>query len=153
MNFIITRFSLIFLKFIACMTIGVIKLNRDVYHTIVFNEQSDIPTRNKRSAKLSRLPFLNVTKTRNVTSQLTGKNALYLLENAVGRIYQILRYIELSGPYVNKYGPIIKEMPTMYKLMKAFNELDAESSEDDGTPSSTENHSNLPKQSRPKLYI
>lgn len=125
-------------------------MNRDVYHTILFHEQDRVPTRTSRTSKLSRLPFLNLSNTNN---QLTGKNALYMLENAVGRIYQILRYIELSGPYLEKYGPIIKEMPTMYKLMKAFNELENESTDSESGDTQVNKHSQYPKQSTPKLYI
>lgn len=123
-------------------------MNRDVYHTILFQEQQNVPLRSQRTTPLSRLPFLNF---RQNSRQLTGKNALYALENAIGRVYQVLRYIEYSGQYIDKYAPIIKEMPTMYKLMKAFNEIESNANNKEDTQK--ENIYSKEKVSTPKLYI
>lgn len=87
--------------------------------------------------------------------QLNTKDSLQLIENGVGRIYQVLKYIEKSGPYIEKYGPIIKEVPTMYKVMKAINELEhnKEGPTDSTEDSFDEIDKSRPKQSKPKLYI
>lgn len=121
-------------------------MNRKVHHTIVFNANNSEQIRTNKP-KTGRLSFLN-------KNRLGGTNSLYLLQNAIGRIYQILRYIELSGPYIDKYGPVIKEMPTMYKLMKAINEISNETDDDNfEIPVLNEGKTQIIKQSTPKLYI
>lgn len=123
-------------------------MNQRIHHTIRFDHNSQLYLRTSRP-QLNRLqvPFINSQK-------INVKNSLKMLDNAVGKIYQVLRYIERSGPYIDKYGPIIKEMPTMYKLMKAFNEIeqDATSHSPEETPLLNDDLDQH-KQSRPKLYI
>lgn len=42
---------------------------------------------------------------------------------ALSYIQHILRLLQASAPFFEQYGPVLKEMPKMYKIMKVLNEL------------------------------
>ncbi|MFD1040039.1 VrrA/YqfQ family protein [Virgibacillus byunsanensis] len=46
--------------------------------------------------------------------------------NTLTNIQQILNFVQKSAPIVQEYGPMVKNLPAMYRMMKAFNENDDE---------------------------
>jgi len=49
------------------------------------------------------------------------------------RIQQILNVVERTVPYLEEYGPMVKNLPKMYQMMKAFKELEKDEQEDEKT--------------------
>lgn len=42
------------------------------------------------------------------------------------RIQQILNVVERAAPMIEEYGPMVKNLPKMYRMMKAFKEIEQE---------------------------
>ncbi|HLR08085.1 MAG TPA: VrrA/YqfQ family protein [Bacillota bacterium] len=42
----------------------------------------------------------------------------------LNNVQQVLRMIQSAAPLVEKYGPVIKNLPALYKMIKAFNEVE-----------------------------
>lgn len=50
------------------------------------------------------------------------------LSNILTNVQQVLKVVESTAPIVQQYGPMIKNLPAMYRMMKAFKEIDDEES-------------------------
>ena len=61
----------------------------------------------------------------NTRFQVRGKVNEYFLK-ALGYIQYIIRMLQSESQFIKKYTPVIQELPKMYHLAKAFNELKAE---------------------------
>lgn len=55
------------------------------------------------------------------------------LSKTLGNVQQVLQAIETTAPVVQQYAPMIKNIPALYRIMKAVNDV-----EDDPEPNSTE---------------
>ena len=86
------------------------------YHTVVFQ-----PVRN---TPFNYFPQQGNTIVRpgNVRTQIYGKVNEYVAR-ALAYIQYIIRMIESSTPFFDKYGPVLQEVPKMYHLVKALNEI------------------------------
>lgn len=85
------------------------------YHTVVFQ-----PVRN---TPFNYFPQGNtIARTENVRNQISGKVNEYIARTLT-YIQYIIRMIESSTPFFDKYGPVLQEVPKMYHLVKAFNEI------------------------------
>lgn len=48
------------------------------------------------------------------------------LSKTLGNVQQVLKVIQTTAPIVQQYGPMIKNLPALYRMMKAVNEIDDE---------------------------
>lgn len=53
----------------------------------------------------------------------SGGGAVGGISNTLGNIQQILKVVETSAPMVQQYGPMIKNLPAMFRMMKAFKDI------------------------------
>lgn len=89
------------------------------------------------------------------------------ISKTLNGVQQILRVVDTAAPIVKQYGPIVRNIPAMYRMMKAFKSIDdndtetkseQESQELESLTSSSfhlEEESSIKRdgQSTPKLYI
>lgn len=47
------------------------------------------------------------------------------LSNTLNNVQQILRVVDTAAPIVKQYGPLVKNLPSMYRMMKAFKDMDS----------------------------
>lgn len=52
------------------------------------------------------------------------------LSGALDNVQQVLNVVQNAAPIVQEYGPMVKNLPRMYRMMKAFNSLNDEDIED-----------------------
>lgn len=119
--------------------------------------------------ELTNYPSTNIDK---ITTMATkGASGL---SKTLGNVQQVLKVIETTAPIVQEYGPMIKNLPSLYRMMKTVNELDDESKDDppsettqaESASNSLEEDSNrvdsqqpktekqhLPRESKPRLFI
>lgn len=50
-------------------------------------------------------------------------------QKGLGNLQQVLRLIETTTPFIQEYGPMIKNLPAMYRMMKALKNIDQLSDE------------------------
>lgn len=55
------------------------------------------------------------------TGGITGAGGI---SNTLANIQQVLNVVQSTAPIVQEYGPMIKNLPAMYRMMKAFKDLD-----------------------------
>ncbi|WP_368651916.1 VrrA/YqfQ family protein [Ornithinibacillus sp. 4-3] len=48
------------------------------------------------------------------------------LSKSLGNIQQVLQVVDSATPLVQQYGPLVKNLPAMYRMMKAFKNIDLE---------------------------
>ncbi|SDQ55971.1 VrrA/YqfQ family protein [Virgibacillus salinus] len=97
---------------------------------------------------------------------LLSPNRIGGLTQTLNNIQKVLKVVQSTAPIVQQYAPIAKNLPTMFKLMKALNEDDDTESESEEQTSRIEskndhkhstNNQNTSKRdvgkSTPKLYI
>ena len=61
----------------------------------------------------------------NTRNQVVGNFNKYFVK-ALAYIQYIIRMLQSSSKVIEKYGPVMEELPKMYQLVKAFNELKEE---------------------------
>lgn len=52
------------------------------------------------------------------------------LSNTLNNVQQVLRVVQSAAPLVEEYGPMIKNLPAMYKMYKAMKDMSNEEGED-----------------------
>ncbi|MBO1004351.1 VrrA/YqfQ family protein [Pseudogracilibacillus auburnensis] len=120
------------------------------YHTVFFrpvgyNDYNFTPIGNS-NPRLA--PFRN---------RVSYKINEYFLRGLV-YIQSILKLLLSSSPFIEQYGPVIKELPKMYTLVKAFKEIN-NSELEEGIEEQNENDEYMEKntfrsdESLPKLFI
>src|SRR5690625_3811042 len=57
------------------------------------------------------------------------------LSNTLNNVQQVLRLVETAAPLIQQYGPVGKNLPAMYKMVKAMKDI---SNEEDDDHESTE---------------
>ncbi|MFB1049367.1 VrrA/YqfQ family protein [Paraliobacillus sp. JSM ZJ581] len=60
------------------------------------------------------------------------------ITNTLSNIQQILKMTQSVTPIIQQYGPIVKNLPTMLSLLKAFQEVDGEEEAEEDTASETD---------------
>jgi len=89
----------------------------------------------------------------NIYSQVSGKVSFYLAR-ALAYIDYIIRMIQSSSPFFEKYRPVFQDIPKMYHLVKAFQEVKNNQEEKE-----SENNMKIEGESKtyngpsPKLFI
>jgi len=93
-----------------------------------------------------------------VRSNISGK-LNYYLARALAYIQYIIRMIQSSAPFIEKYQPVLNDLPKMYHLVKAFNELKQEKESKHVNPAEGPHNEHSMEQSityegpAPKLFI
>ena len=90
---------------------------------------------------------------------------------SLDNLQQVLRMVETTTPFIREYGPMIKNLPSMYRMMKAFKDIEEEPEEKSEekdvqkevgkkeiiSPEIEQKPKNIPTKSKglsiPKLYI
>lgn len=93
------------------------------------------------------------------------------LSNTLNNVQQVLKIVQSTAPVVQQYGPMVKNIPVMFKMLKAFKDTDDEPNESIASPKEQDNKNTKdesgsdPKQtkstvlktndgqSKPKLFI
>src|SRR5690625_294848 len=83
----------------------------------------------------------------NANVSLVSKINEYIAR-ALYYIDYIIRMIQSSSPYIEKVQPYLEDLPTMYQLMKAFQQINKP--DEAKTPSTYDHQKNMPK---PTLFI
>lgn len=78
-------------------------------------------------------------------NSVKSKIKTYLLK-AIVYIKYILEAIKSSSPFFQQYGPLMQEIPKMYKILKAFKQ-------NEGVSIPNESKQATNNVSKPKLYI
>ncbi|GFZ76371.1 hypothetical protein GCM10010978_17600 [Compostibacillus humi] len=47
------------------------------------------------------------------------------LSKTLTNVQQILNVVQTTAPIIQEYGPMVKNLPAMYRMMKAFKEIQA----------------------------
>ncbi|RKQ37613.1 VrrA/YqfQ family protein [Oceanobacillus halophilus] len=53
------------------------------------------------------------------------------LSKTLSNVQQVLHVIQSTAPIIQEYGPMVKNLPAMYRMMKAFKELDDDEPSED----------------------
>lgn len=89
------------------------------------------------------------------------------LSNTLTNVQQVLKVVQSASPMIQEYGPMVKNLPAMYRMIKAFKDVESSNEEDKGdqtnqtlnkksTESTEKTASELSKitgKSTPKLFI
>lgn len=59
----------------------------------------------------------------------TQKSGLDKFSNSLDTFQQVLDVIYSTAPYIEKYGPVVQKLPSMYRMYKAIKNMDDESSQ------------------------
>lgn len=122
------------------------------YHTVFFrpvsyNNYTYVPVGN------------NNIRMASLRSNVTYKINEYFLRG-LAYIQYILKLLISSSPFIDQYGPVIKELPKMYTLVKAFKEISSgELEENDSLETETnsaieyENNTFRSDEPLPRLFI
>lgn len=65
----------------------------------------------------------NVGQTQNV-GQMASRGVEGLSKTLNG-VQQVLRVVDTATPLVKQYGPLVRNLPAMYRMMKAFNSMES----------------------------
>lgn len=65
-----------------------------------------------------------------VTQSLAQSGGVSTLSKTLGGVQQVLGVVQSTAPLVQEYGPMIKNLPSMYRMMKAFKTFSKEDSEE-----------------------
>ncbi|WP_249871816.1 YqfQ family protein [Oceanobacillus saliphilus] len=100
------------------------------------------------------------------TSKFLGGNTVNSISKTLDTVQHILNMIQSSTPIIEEYGPMIKNLPAMYRMMKAFKEIEGSDEENTKTSYKAEDtkietvtpvepvkKTEVKGISRPKLYI
>lgn len=91
------------------------------------------PFQNSQKPPLNRSPM-------SLSGFLSGNTQQYSMlnkgiggfANILNNVQQVLRVVETTAPIIKEYGPMIKNLPTMYRMVKAFRNMDGLGDEEDG---------------------
>lgn len=73
-----------------------------------------------RSFYLSRLNSKNISQSFQTKNNATL--APYNVSLALTRVEKIVKVVESGLPYLIEYAPVVRSLPKLYNLMKAFND-------------------------------
>lgn len=73
----------------------------------------------------------------------------------LGRTEQVIKTAQQIKPVVEQYGPVVKNLPSMFKVLRAFNEHTPEQSSPAEKPKQAAQNKKSEEKgiSRPKLYV
>ena len=119
------------------------------YHTVFFQSPQD----NTHTT----VPQGNTTSQPNpVTSKFSGKTSEYIAKALVYMQY-INQVIQSRAPYLEKYEPILNDLPKMYQLIKALKDSNPEQSDEETKDINSEEEEDtedtMNQVPAPKLYI
>lgn len=61
----------------------------------------------------------------------SGTNGIGGFANTLNNVQQVLKMAQSAAPVVQQYGPMVKNLPMMFKMLKALNSDDDDSETDD----------------------
>ncbi|MHA6251150.1 VrrA/YqfQ family protein [Oceanobacillus sp. CAU 1775] len=88
----------------------------------MFNQRS--PFIHPQQQQLPKTVGLSMVNKGTINKGINGLN------NILGYTQQFLRVVETTSPIIQEYGPMIKNLPAMYKMVKAFKEINDETEAD-----------------------
>ncbi|WP_143155584.1 VrrA/YqfQ family protein [Ornithinibacillus halophilus] len=65
------------------------------------------------------------------------------LSNTLNNVQQVLRVIDNTAPMVKQYGPMVRNLPMMFKMIKAFKDLESSDGESDKSYNESSNIDDL----------
>ena len=72
----------------------------------------------------------------------------------LGNMQQVLQMAQSATPIVQQYGPMVKNLPMMLKMLKAFNEIDDDSDSDESNQNKeVEVKDNMEKETKKKISV
>ncbi|OEH55822.1 hypothetical protein AQ616_06490 [Oceanobacillus sp. E9] len=71
-----------------------------------------------------------------------SSGGLQTLSKTLGGVQQFLGILQSTAPLIQEYGPMVKNLPSMYKMMKAFKEISNEEDENTSNKSFENTDSN-----------
>lgn len=81
------------------------------------------------------------------------------ITNTLTKVQQVLKAVENAAPIVQQYGPMVKNLPTMFKIIKALKESDDVADDEENTDDDIqedffdEDDQKSSGSSTPKLFI
>lgn len=84
----------------------------------IFRNHQQIPPPNRLPMNLNGLIPTNMLQNAKIHKGIGGFASI--LEN----LQQVLRVVETTTPLVKEYGPLVKNLPAMYRMLKAFKSMD-----------------------------
>ncbi|HEY4602461.1 MAG TPA: VrrA/YqfQ family protein [Cerasibacillus sp.] len=54
-----------------------------------------------------------------------SSNTTGTISNVLTHVQSVLKVIETTAPLIKQYGPIVKSLPTMFQMLKAFQEMES----------------------------
>jgi len=105
----------------------------------------------------------NLTNNRQSMAVMANKG-VNGLSKTLGHVQNVMQVVQSAAPVVEQYGPMVKNIPAMYRMMKAFKEADGgtDTSEQptqqvEQNPSTHQTEPTQPHdlsgESKPKLFI
>lgn len=61
---------------------------------------------------------------KNILQSPKISNGIGGLAKTLDNVQQVLKMVETTTPFIQEYGPMIKNLPSMYRMMKAFKNID-----------------------------
>ena len=105
----------------------------------------------------------NLTNNRQSMAVMANKG-VNGLSKTLGHVQNVMQVVQSAAPVVEQYGPMVKNIPAMYRMMKAFKEADGEGDTSEQPTQQVESNVSthqtepaqsydLPGESKPKLFI
>lgn len=93
--------------------------------------------RNSLPMNLQRLNPIGLLNSPQISKGLSGFSGI------LNNVQQVLQVVETTTPFIKEYGPMVKNLPAMYRMVKAFKEVDNEPSENQGEEKPNEEEENV----------
>lgn len=84
----------------------------------IFGNHQQIPPPNRLPMNINGLFSSNMLQNAKTHKGIGGFASI--LQN----VQQVLRVVETTTPIIKEYGPMVKNLPAMYRMMKAFKGID-----------------------------
>lgn len=84
----------------------------------------------------------NFSNTGSLTSM--ANKGINGLSKTLGNVQQIIRVVHSAAPVIQQYGPMVKNLPAMYRMMKAMKDINDDDQDIEAKPEANE-----PKKEQP----
>lgn len=90
-----------------------------------------------------------------------AQNSIYDINKTLTNVQKVVKVVGSATPMIQEYAPMVKNLPAMYRMMKAFNQIDDEEPAKQSTTQKIDHsssddqikNSSYSKQSTPKLFF
>lgn len=103
------------------------------------------------------------TRVKQVMKQLTNPDTINRgvngLSRTLGSAEQVIKVVQSTTPYIEEYAPVVKNLPAMFRLVRAFNKISKMDDSSSDNPINNQEHSNHMNDqysqdvSKPTLFI